>query len=63
MSLMLRRAPSSAWLNEHWREEMKKTETCIGCGQCTEHCPQSINIPAELQKIDRYIEKLKRDTL
>ena len=32
MSLMLRRAPSDAWLSEHWQEEMKKTENCLHCG-------------------------------
>lgn len=32
---------------------------CIGCGQCVEHCPQSIRIPQELQRIDGFIEKLK----
>ena len=50
MSLMLRRAPSSAWLNEHWQEEMKKTETCIGCGQCTAHCPYELDSPNLLKK-------------
>ena len=50
MSLMLRRAPSSAWLNEHWQEEMKKTETCIGCGQCTAHCPYELDTPNLLKK-------------
>ena len=43
--------------------KLRQADRCIGCGQCTEHCPQSINIPAELQKIDRYIEKLKKNTL
>ena len=50
MSLMLRRAPSDAWLNEHWQAEMKKTETCIGCGQCTAHCPYELDTPALLKK-------------
>ena len=50
MSLMLRRAPSSAWLNEHWQEEMKKTETCIGCGQCTAHGPYELDTPNLLKK-------------
>ena len=50
MSLMLRRAPSSAWLNDHWQEEMKKIETCIGCGQCTAHCPYELDTPNLLKK-------------
>jgi predicted aldo/keto reductase-like oxidoreductase len=28
-----------------------------------EHCPQSIQIPNELQRIDHYIESLKQNTL
>ena len=33
---------------------------CIGCNQCTEHCPQEIDIPAELHRIDEYVEQLKQ---
>ena len=43
--------------------KLRQANRCIGCRQCVEHCPQKINIPAELHKIDRYVEKLKRDTL
>jgi predicted aldo/keto reductase-like oxidoreductase len=50
MSLMLRRAPSDAWLTEHWQNEMKKTEECIHCGQCTAHCPYELDTPALLKK-------------
>ena len=50
MSLMLRRAPSEAWLSERWQAEMKKTEECIGCGQCTAHCPYELDTPALLKK-------------
>lgn len=50
MSLMLRRAPSDAWLSEHWQEEMKKTEDCIGCGVCRQHCPYELNVPELLRK-------------
>lgn len=40
--------------------KLRQAARCIGCGQCTEHCPQSIDIPKQLHKIDRYIEELKR---
>lgn len=50
MSLMLRRAPSSAWLSQKWQEEMKKIETCIECGQCMKHCPYGLNTPELLKK-------------
>ena len=43
--------------------KLRQAARCIGCEQCNEHCPQNINIPVELRKIDRYIEKLKRNTL
>ncbi|MBO7510201.1 MAG: 4Fe-4S dicluster domain-containing protein, partial [Bacteroidales bacterium] len=34
---------------------------CIGCGECAIHCPQGINIPIEMRKIDRYTEKLRKN--
>ena len=43
--------------------KLRQASRCIGCNQCMEHCPQRINIPKELQRIDRYIENLKQDTL
>ncbi|MBQ3290918.1 MAG: aldo/keto reductase [Mogibacterium sp.] len=50
MSLMLRRAPSDSWLNEHWQAEMKKIESCINCHQCTKHCPYELDTPALLRQ-------------
>ena len=43
--------------------KLRQAARCIGCGECMTHCPQSIDIPKELHKIDRYIEKLKQDKL
>ncbi len=51
MSLMLRRAPSKAWLNETWQENMKQIEKCINCGQCKSKCPYELNTP-ELLKVN-----------
>ena len=42
---------------------LRQADHCIGCGQCLQHCPQSIDIPKQLHRIDRYIEKLKQNTL
>lgn len=42
---------------------LRQAAHCIGCKQCLPHCPQSIQIPKELRRIDRYVEKLKRGTL
>ena len=43
--------------------KLRQTARCIGCNQCMSHCPQNINIPRELQRIDRYVDSLKKDTL
>lgn len=50
MSLMLRRAPSDAWLTEDWQEKMKKIENCLHCNKCKSHCPYGLDTPALLQK-------------
>ncbi len=42
---------------------IRQASHCIGCETCLSHCPQSINIPRELQRIDNYVEKLKQDLL
>ena len=49
MSLMLRRAPSAAWLNDHWQAEMAKVPGCVECGQCKTRCPYSLDIPELLK--------------
>ena len=50
MSLMVRRAPSKAWLNETWQENMKKIEGCLHCNQCMKKCPYQLNTPELLKK-------------
>lgn len=40
---------------------LRQASHCIGCGQCVSHCPQRINIPMEMNKIDGFVEQLKRD--
>lgn len=42
---------------------LRQANHCIGCNQCVHHCPQNINIPGELQRIDRFVEHLKQGTL
>lgn len=41
--------------------KLRQASHCIGCGQCTPHCPQRINIPEELHRIDAYVERLKQE--
>ncbi|MCR4711985.1 MAG: aldo/keto reductase, partial [Clostridia bacterium] len=49
MSLLLRRAPSSAWLTEKWQQEMAKIDTCIECRVCASRCPYELDIPELLK--------------
>ena len=43
--------------------KLRQASHCTGCEQCNPHCPQRINIPEELHRIDDYVEKLKQNTL
>lgn len=44
---------------------LRQASHCVQCGQCVPHCPQRIDIPAELARVDKFVEQLKRssDTL
>ena len=42
---------------------LRQANHCIGCRQCVVHCPQRIQIPLEMQMIDKYVEQLKQNTL
>lgn len=50
VSLMLRRAPSAAWLTPDMQEKMKRIEGCLHCGRCASKCPYGLDTPALLQK-------------
>lgn len=41
--------------------DMRQADKCIGCNQCVPKCPQSIDIPKQLRRIDRYVENLKKE--
>lgn len=43
--------------------KLRQASHCIGCRQCVHHCPQEIDIPKELHRIDDYVEKLKQQTI
>ena len=39
---------------------LRQASHCIGCNQCVEHCPQKIDIPTQLHRIDDFVEQLKQ---
>ena len=41
--------------------KLRQADHCISCGQCEPHCPQTIRIPRELQKISQFVEDLKQN--
>ena len=49
MSLMLRRAPSAAWLTPAWQEKMEKIKDCVNCLSCIQKCPYKLNTPELLK--------------
>ena len=50
MSLMLRRAPSAAWLTPKMQAKMKLVEQCLHCGKCKSKCPYGLDTPTLLEK-------------
>lgn len=50
MSLMLRRAPSKAWLTPQMQAEMAKVRDCTECGICMTRCPYGLDIPNLLKR-------------
>ena len=42
---------------------LRQANRCISCRECVSHCPQNIDIPRELQRIDRFVEQLKQNKL
>ena len=59
------RKARKSFLDEYDRAvpALRQANHCIGCRTCVEECPQKIDIPKQLQRIDEYVEKLKQDTL
>ncbi len=41
--------------------KLRQANHCVGCGKCIPACPQRIDIPAEMQRIDKFVEDLKQD--
>ena len=39
---------------------VRQADHCIGCDHCVSHCPQRIDIPKEMQRIDRFVDQLRQ---
>ena len=39
---------------------LQQASRCIGCGDCIEKCPQMIQIPTQMHRIDSFVERLKQ---
>ena len=42
-------------------EPLRRADHCTGCGRCVPHCPQGLDIPRELAKIDKWIDEVKNE--
>ena len=40
---------------------LRQADHCTGCRDCIPKCPQRIDIPGEMLKIDKYVEKLRAE--
>ncbi len=40
--------------------KLRQASQCTGCDQCSPHCPQRIDIPKELRRIDGFVRNLRR---
>lgn len=50
MSLMLRRAPTQAWLTPENQAKMEKIKDCLHCGACKSKCPYGLDTPRLLEE-------------
>ena len=41
-------------------EKLRQASYCIECDECRPKCPQKINIPKEMRRVDNYAELLKQ---
>ncbi len=42
---------------------LRQADHCTQCRVCVPHCPQKLDIPRDLQRVDEFVEKLKQNKL
>ncbi|WP_298841496.1 aldo/keto reductase [Clostridium sp.] len=50
ISLLLKRAPYQAFLDDSFKEKMELIKNCIQCGHCKNHCPYKLDTPNLLKR-------------
>lgn len=65
ISLMMKRSPYKAFLEESFRERMNLINGCLNCGSCRERCPYKLDttkiLREELAKYYEFYEKHKEE--
>lgn len=63
ITLLLRRAPYKAFLEDSFKEKMELINKCIECGHCKNHCPYKLDTPnllrRELKNYNEFYDKNK----
>ena len=39
-------------------EKLRRADRCTGCRRCNPHCPQQIDIPREIDAIDKMMDEI-----
>ena len=37
---------------------IKNNHMCVGCGRCTDRCPEHISITATINKVDKAVKEI-----